>query len=168
MTDDTQAVPQPAQAPTSATGPTGIGGWLVLPMLGMIATPIVQLINLMGLGNTLGHLDQLGPLLSNLVVIETILNFCLFVVVPGLLLIQFFGKTRRFPRWYIIWTIVSAVFVVLDLLVGYVAFRDAYEASGTPFFDQDTLRALTGSLVGVCIWIPYMLNSVRVRNTFVS
>ena len=166
MTEETQPM---AAAPSSAAAPvSGIGGWLVLPMLGMIATPIVQLINLMGLGDTLSHLDQLGPWISNLVVIEAILNFALFVVGPALLLIQFFGKRRIFPRWYVIWTIAGAVFVVLDLFVGYAAFHDAYEANGISFFNQDTLRALAGSLIGVCVWVPYMLNSIRVRNTFVN
>jgi hypothetical protein len=168
MTEDTQtagpgAAPLPAAAPVS-----GIGGWLILPMLGLIATPIVQLVSLSSLGNTLGDVSRLGPLVANLVWIETILNFALFVVAPGLLLTQFFGKKRAFPRWYIIWTAATAVFVVLDLFVGYAAFHDAYEASGTSFFDQGTLRALAAALIGVCVWIPYMLNSVRVRNTFVN
>jgi len=162
MTDQTQ----PRAVP--ATLVAGIGGWLILPMLGMIATPIVQLINLTSLGNTLGDVSRLGPLVANLVWVETIVNFGIFVVAPGLLLIQFFGKRRAFPRWYIIWTVAAAVFVVLDLFVGYIAFHDAYEASGTPFFSSDTLRALAGALVGVCVWIPYMLNSVRVKNTFVN
>jgi hypothetical protein len=168
MTDQAQANPLPAPPPVSATGPTGIGGWLVLPMLGMIATPILQLIQLSSLGSTLGNVSSLGPLVSNLIWIETLLNFGLFVVAPGLLLIQFFGKRRAFPRWYIAWTAASAVFVVVDLMVGYAAFHQAYEASGTPFFDRDTLRALASALVGACVWIPYMLNSVRVKNTFIN
>ena len=166
MTDDAQPVSPPAAAP--AATPAGIGGWLILPMLGMIATPIVQLINLSSLGGTLGNVSSLGPLLSNLIWIETLINFGLFVVVPCLLLVQFFGKRRRFPRWYIAWISSSAVVVVRDLMIGYAAFHDVYESSGTSFFDQGTLRGLISALVGVCIWIPYMLNSVRVKNTFVN
>lgn len=166
MTDQTQPTAQPPAVP--ATRISGIGGWLVLPMLGLIATPIVQLANLAGLGNTLGDVSNLGPLIANLVWIETIVNFGLFVVAPALLLIQFFGRRRAFPRWYIVWTAAAAVFVVLDLFAGYAAFHDAYEASGTPFFGSDTLRALAGALVGVCVWIPYMTNSVRVKSTFVN
>ena len=172
MTDELAPIPSfeplPKTTPAAVTGPVGIGGWLILPMLGLIATPIVQLINLMGLTETLSHLDQLGPLLSNLVTLEAILNFGLFVVVPGILLVQFFGRTQKFPRWYIAWTAVSAVFVVADLFIGYAAFHQAYEASGTPFFNRETMRALVGALAGVCIWIPYMMNSVRVRNTFTA
>jgi len=167
MTDDAQANPQLASAAVAA-GPVGIGGWLVLPMLGMIATPILQLINLANPANGLGNVSSLGPLIANLIWIEALLNFGLLVVAPALLLVQFFGKRRRFPRWYIVWTSATAVFVVLDLFVGYAAFHEAYEASGTPLFNRETLRALAGALVGVCVWIPYMVNSVRVKNTFVD
>jgi uncharacterized membrane protein len=168
MTDETQPGAIPAQPQAAPAQISGIGGWLILPMLGLIATPVLQLINLMGLSDTFANLNALGSTVSNLVVIESIINFVLFVVAPVLLLIQLFGKKRAFPRWYVIWTAASAAFVVIDLLIGYAVFHDSYEATGTPFIDNDTVRALIQTLVSVCVWIPYMLNSVRVKNTFVK
>ena len=45
MTDDTQASaipPQPQIAPAPAQTLNGIGGWLILPMLGLFASIILQ------------------------------------------------------------------------------------------------------------------------------
>jgi hypothetical protein len=170
MTDNsaaTAAPPSPAPIP-AITGPVGIGGWLILPMLGLFATLGVQLLGLAKLGDVFGHLDALSSLQSNMIVLEFCINLALFLVAPIALLVLFFGKDRKFPRYYIIWQIVGSAFVVLDLMLGYALFAQAYEASGTPFFDTTTIRSLLGSVVGVCIWVPYMMNSVRVKNTFVN
>lgn len=170
MTDDTQASaipPQPQVAPAPALVPSGIGGWLILPMLGMFATIGVQLVGLTSAGDTFSSLNALNGAQSHMVVLEFCLNLVVFLAAPIALLVLFFNKDRKFPRFFIIWQIVGAAFVVVDLLVGYALFAQVFESSGTPFFDNTTLRSLLGSAVGVCIWVPYMLNSVRVKNTFV-
>jgi hypothetical protein len=169
MTDQTQASPTPAQPQiVRAATPSGIGGWLILPLLGMFATVGVQLVGLTHTGDTFGNLSALNGAQSLMVVLEFWLNLAIFLGAPIALLVLFFNKSRKFPRYYITWQIVSAAFVVLDLLAGYALFAQAFEASGTPFFDNTTMRSLLGSAVGVCIWIPYMMNSVRVKNTFVK
>ena len=170
MTDNSAATAAPpSQTPVPATtGPVGIGGWLILPMLGLFATLGVQLLGLAKVGDVFGHLDSLSALQSNMIVLEFCINLALFLVAPIALLVLFFNKDRKFPRYYIIWQIVGSAFVVLDLMLGYALFAQAYEASGTPFFDSTTIRSLLSSVVGVCIWIPYMMNSVRVKNTFVN
>lgn len=169
MTDETQASaisPQP-QVVAAATR-SGIGGWLILPMLGMFATVGVQLVGLTNTGDTFGNLSALSGAQSLMVVLEFWLNLVIFLGAPIALLVLFFNKSRRFPRYYISWQIVSATFVVLDLFAGYALFAQAFEASETPFFDNTTMRSLLGSAVGVGIWVPYMMNSVRVKNTFVK
>ena len=170
MTDDSAATaalpPQPATP--AITGPKGIGGWLILPMLGMFATLGVQLVGLTDAGQGFGNLNALNGLQSQMVVLEFCFNLVLFLAAPIALLVLFFNKDRKFPRYYIIWQIVGSAFVVLDLMLGYALFAQAYEASGTPFFDTTTLRSLLGSVIGVCVWVPYMMNSVRVKNTFVN
>jgi hypothetical protein len=37
-----------------------------------------------------------------------------------------------------------------------------------PVFDSNTLRQFASSIIVVCIWVPYMLLSRRVRNTFIA
>lgn len=168
MTDQTEASavpPQPQIIP--AATPSGLGGWLILPMLGLFLTIGNQLMSLTSAGQVFGSLGALNGLQSQMVIVEFFLNLAIFLAWPIALLVLFFNKDRKFPRNYIIWQIVGAVFVVLDLFAGYALFAQVYESTGTPFFDTATLRGLIGSVVGVCIWIPYMMNSVRVKNTFV-
>jgi hypothetical protein len=71
---------------------------------------------------------------------------------------------RIFPRLYIICTIASAVLLALDRLLAYWLTPGVYAADpiGT------LLQGLPGVLLGVLVWIPYMLKSVRVKNTFVN
>jgi hypothetical protein len=149
-------------------GPKGIGGWLILPMLGLFATVGLQLYGLTTAGETFASLSALNGLQSNMVVAEFILNLIIFLGVPIALLVLLFSTRRSFPRMYIWWQVIGAAFVVIDLLAGYALFHDAYEASGTPFFDSQTIRSLTSTIIGICIWVPYMLQSMRVKNTFVN
>lgn len=165
MTDEAQTIPQPQAAPVPISG---IGGWLILPLLGLVLTVVNQLPNLQPMADGLASAGNLDPLRSNIVVIDIILTIVILVIAPVVLLILMLSKSRRFPRLYIIWIIVTAVFVVADLMVSYSLIHASLEAEGTSFFDLSTLRSLAGPLIGVCVWIPYMLNSVRVRNTFVK
>jgi hypothetical protein len=170
MTEETQAsaIPPQPQAVPAKPPLTGIGGWLILVMLGMFGSIGLQLVGLTSAGDTFGILGNLSGPQANLVVIEFIANLVIFLAWPIALLVLFFNKDRKFPRLYIWWMAVSAVFVFLDLAASYIMFHDVYEAGGTSFFDRDTLRSMGGALAGVCIWIPYMVNSVRVKNTFVK
>ena len=54
------------------------------------------------------------------------------------------------------------------MFVAYAVFREIFEANSIPLFDEQTMRSLVSSAVGICIWVPYMLSSVRVKNTFVN
>ena len=167
MTDQAQTTP-PAQPRATAAPLSGIGGWLLLPLLGLVLTVVNQLPNLQPMAEGLGSVGNLDALTSNIVVIDIILTVVILLIAPLVLLGLMLSKSRRFPRLYIVWLIVSAVFVVADLFVSYSLIHSSLEASGTSFFDLSTLRTLLGPLIGVCVWIPYMLNSVRVKNTFVK
>jgi hypothetical protein len=62
----------------------------------------------------------------------------------------------------------NLIFVAVDLLASYLAFREAFDASGEPFFDRETMRAIMSAVILAAIWVPYMIQSRRVRNTFVN
>ena len=169
MPDMSEADAAPAQPSAGATaGPVGIGGWLILPMLGMFATIGVQFIGLTTVGQTFAGLSGLGGLPSTAVALELWINLALFLAAPIVLLILFFNRKRSFPRYFIMWQIAGAAFLFVDLLAGYALFAQVFEADGTPFFQTAGFRNVLGSIIGICIWVPYMLNSVRVRNTFVN
>ena len=92
---------------------------------------------------------------------EIIVNSFL-VILCIYLIYLFFTKNKRFPKYYIFITL----FVILTIPV------DAYLASivlpNEKMLDMDTIKSFFQSLFSGAIWIPYMLKSERVRNTFVE
>jgi hypothetical protein len=76
--------------------------------------------------------------------------------------ILFFTKRAAFPKWFIGIILFAVVFIILD------AFAFKLVMPDEPVFDKDTTREFMRSLVFAFIWIPYMLFSRRVKETFVN
>jgi hypothetical protein len=157
------------QAPAQAyrDGPEGIGGWLVLPIIGMFLTPVQALLQLgqySGLGDNFQFLT-FGQ--KAFVSLEIIGNVAIALIFPIVLLILLFNKRRAFPRLYVVWAVANLVFILGDLLAAKILFGELFEASGTQLIDGETMQAIFRAIVLMAIWVPYMLNSRRVRNTFV-
>ena len=75
-----------------------------------------------------------------------------------LLLVLYFGKRCAFPRLFIAFLLINAFTLLIDQF-------------GTQLVDKqqpgvDAVRAFTRALVPCLIWIPYMLQSRRVKATF--
>ena len=158
-----------AAAPSAGvgSGPSGIGGWLVLPMLELFLTPLVGLAFLRTFPETLRYFNLLSGTQGAFVIFEFAFNSALLILTPIALLVLFFEKRARFPKVYIGWSLVTLAFQLLDLPVAYYAFKEYFDNSGEPFLDPETLHQLGKSLFSAVIWVPYMLRSRRVRNTFV-
>lgn len=152
-------------------GPAGLGGWLILVGLGTVLSPfrlgalIVQTyLPLFSDGTwealTTPGSEQYQVLWAPLLIFELVGNagFLLAYLVLALL---FFRKSRFFPRVYIALSLLNLCFIVVD------AWFASYVLTEEPMFDPDTARELTRSVVAICIWVPYMLVSKRVKNTFV-
>jgi hypothetical protein len=150
-------------------GPKGIGGWLILPLLGLVISPFAGAFGVWQTVNeTFPILNQLLPSQGAFVVGETIALVVLQVLIPPVLLILMFRQSRHFPRFYVALLLVLGVYTVIDLSIAWWLFEDFYQSTGTPFWDRETIRALTQAIIGVMIWIPYMMRSRRVRNTFTA
>lgn len=148
-------------------GAVGLGGWLVLPLLGMLGAPIVAAIALSEIWPLVG--EPTFTAAQRLVIwFELIGNGVVKVIAPVALLVLFFQKKRMFPLYCITWLVAGLTLILLDLLFGYHAFRAYYDTPGVVFWDQQTMRDLGQTIFGAAIWIPYMLNSKRVQNTFVN
>ena len=169
MTDQSQ--PAAVQSTVVATPqPSGIGGWLILPMLGLILSAVNQVTALPDIFNAFGQLSTSGMdgLASNLLQLDMLLQLAVYLVAPVVLLLLLFNKKRTFPRYFIRWAIATAIFVVFDIFLGYWVGHAAFEAEGASFFDFALLKEMLPPIAALCIWTPYMLNSVRVKNTFVK
>ena len=94
------------------------------------------------------------PTLANLGVYELIINIA-FLAALIYLNILFFKKRKEFPRYFIIYLAANFVLILIDYLI---------IAGVNPSADASDLgRAFIAS----AIWIPYLLKSRRVKETFV-
>jgi hypothetical protein len=153
-------------APLSRQGPAGIGGYLIVPMLGLVLMPLAGLSAFKHHIGLSGYFSLLtGP--QRLFVVAEIFGYLVIAVACPLgLLILLFGKKRAFPRLYIMWAAVNPVFVLVDLVAAKILLGDVFEAQGVPLFDQETAKSIQSSIVYFVIWILYMQKSQRVQNTF--
>jgi hypothetical protein len=149
-------------------GPTGLGGWLILPMIGMFLTPVIAAIGMRDLLPLLSAASGLNATQTLLVWFEVVVNLVLQVGMPIYLLTLFFKRKHQFPSIYAGWLTVNLIVVLVDLVLVYNAFRPYYDTPGVEFWDPDTAQTVSRTIFGVAIWVPYMFNSKRVKNTFVN
>ena len=173
MTDDLAPIasfqPLPKSAPLPAAAePNGIRGWLVLPAIGLFGSVGMGLVNLANSGELFRMLGGLNGGQEAVIVTEILLRLVLGVLVPIYLLVLMFNKRRAFPRHYIAWIVATAIFLVADLLATYAAFSAVFDSGNAQLFDGNTAQAFVSAAIGLCIWVPYMLSSKRVQNTFVN
>lgn len=173
-----------AVAIAGAGGPVGIGGWLVLPMFGLVATPILTGIAfyteiaksaddyaalgrvlaasrsdpavLWRFGEALGG-QGLALLASGLGL--SLLGLFLGVVAPIILLVLMFRRFRLLPPLMIAFYLTNLAVVVLLF---------AFDGIGGLPADPHAARDMSRTVVTCLIWIPYFLVSKRVKNTFVN
>jgi hypothetical protein len=148
-------------------GPVGLGGWLILPMLGLFVSPLGGLIQF----TTYPDLREAWPYLtygqSALTVGEIAMNLIVLVIAPITLLTFMFKRLEMFPGWYMIWLAAVPVFLIGDALLVYAMFPEAFADGTAEVFDKETVRGITRAAVSAVIWIPYIMQSERVANTFV-
>jgi hypothetical protein len=135
----------------------GIGGWLILPAIGLIIVPIIGAISLFTGLNTYQDVARAGyggVYALELIVLLGLLVFTIYAAV------QFFGKEKNAPKIIIalcyVDIIASLVIPGIELLVG------AKE------FAAESGRGLFRDIVIAAIWIHYFSVSRRVKATFVN
>jgi len=145
----------------------GLGGWLALIGLGLIAGFFIQ-----GYG-----VLEYFPLLSETYNIPGYLTLIQLEFVAGIilttatiyLLYLYFKKNKNFPRYYIIFLVASVVYVVLDHL--FLASLNAPTQELKKIID-DTLSQNSSdvgrTIVTSIIWVWYMNKSKKVKATFIT
>ncbi|MBY6185716.1 DUF2569 domain-containing protein [Marinobacter hydrocarbonoclasticus] len=165
-----EATTQQSGAVQEDKGPEGFGGWLILVAIGLIIAPIrlfmeLQVYPEIFIDGTYEILSDPSssvyhPLWGPLIVGEFAFNTLLML--GSLLLIGLFlAKHHWFPRLYILMMAAALIFVPLDLWLTTLVLPDE------PVFDPDTTQMVLRLLISSAIWIPYMMRSRRVKNTFV-
>jgi transglutaminase-like putative cysteine protease len=148
----------------------GLRGWLLLVGLAVVATPIRVGINLVALKDlfNLAAWHEMThpsgayyhPLMGFMIpfsILGTLLLFALSLWQPWL----FFTRHRLFPKVYIIFLASSFMVHAIDAaLISRIPMLAEENAPG------ESARNMIRMTVACAIWIPYMLRSVRVKNTF--
>ena len=152
-----------------ATGPKGLGGWLVLLAIGLIIMPL-RLLGVLGqdlkafTGDTWRSLTNpespaYHPAWGPVIFAETLVNAA-FLAGSFVLLNLFFNRRASFPRMAIIFLLASALFQLVEVIVGRLLLGSVVAQAG--------LDALAIAAVSATIWTTYLLRSRRVANTFVN
>ncbi|MER8698919.1 DUF2569 domain-containing protein [Mesorhizobium sp. M1227] len=148
-------------------GPEGIGGWLVLPMLGLMLTPILGLVQLHNTDYLGFDWQAFSFSQGALLVAELVTAGVLSLTAPVLLLFFMFKRWEIFPGWYMIWAVAMPVYAILDPWAAHLVFRESFPTLADAF-DGETMRGIYRSVWAAAVWIPYMMRSDRVANTFVN
>lgn len=151
---------------------SGIGGWLVLPLLGLLLTPLriaYTLYNDMWPVFSEGYWEVLTTPTSEayhrfwatLIIFEVIGNLVLILFTLAALWF-FLRKSRHAPLMMIIWLVFNLAFVAADFFLAELIPTLAEQS------DPESVKELIRAVIGAAIWIPYFLVSKRVKATFVK
>ncbi len=149
-----------------------IGGWLILLGIGIWLSPIIMISQLItvyadlfkdGVWDALTtkgsqyYIEYYGTTL----IIEILINL-LFVSLSFYLIYLFSTKKLKFKKYYTILAVLTPIFIFVDALV-------VKELLYTEeLFDKETAKYFIKSLIGLCIWVPYIWISTRSKKTFIN
>lgn len=156
--------------PTAGRNLKGVGGWLILVTIGLVVTPIRILVLVFSTyapiftGDAWSLLTTPGtaaynPLWKPMLLFELFGNVVFFLWAIALLVLLF-GHKRIFPKLMIAFYLGNLLFVGLDFLL----------ASNIPAVasndDASSVGELIRSIIVCLVWVPYFLQSERVKQTF--
>ncbi len=142
-----------------------IGGWLILPAIGLCISPPRLLYEFLQSGFfnhthwrilTDASFGAYDPSLGLFVLAEMMLNaaitlYSIFVVY------MFFKRRSNVPILASVFYVASVSLIILDTIVA--TFFDVA-------VDNDTMKEIVRGIVGAAIWVPYFLLSQRSKGTF--
>ncbi|RAX40755.1 DUF2569 domain-containing protein [Rhizobium tropici] len=136
-------------------GPVGFGGWLIMPMLATFLFPVLFLFGVIQDISYLGQLPGNWKLFgySDVAILSA-------MAVAGSAAIYFMlKKSKIYPKIYISILVANVAYSLYT-----IAALGGFGVIGIQPYVQDLTRAVAVAI----IWVPYMLVSKRVRNTFVN
>ncbi len=152
--------------------PRGIGGWLILPIIGLIITSVYGIFTFIrdllpvfkeGLWPALTTPGSAAyhPLWAPALIFELVMGVAL-IALPIVLLMIMKNKSRRLPKLMVAWY----VGVLLAQIIDVVLLSQIPAVANQP--DGGDFKDLARAAVVCAIWVPYFLISKRVKNTFVE
>ncbi|ATQ78050.1 hypothetical protein CR152_28735 [Massilia violaceinigra] len=150
----------------------GLNGWLLMVGIGVLFTPLRMLfqlpelyVNLFGSAHwvamTTPGTGAYHSAWKPLIFTEVAFN-CGMLLTSFVLVYLFFSKKRGFPMLFIVLHVAGILFMVCESMIVHLILP------AEPLFDPATSTDLVRSLLMALIWVPYMLVSERVEQTFVE
>ncbi|WP_448954379.1 DUF2569 domain-containing protein [Labrys neptuniae] len=166
MTDASDTVPATTQV---QDGPRGIGGWLILPIIGLVGTIAMTGFNLYsalaqwdGIKAIIAGSNEMASSLRLPVGVSFIGGIAL-IGMAALCLYRLFTRAPSVPR-------LMTIFYIALITVSFTEMLADYRVSALTNSDPDpnNVKDLVRACVAAAIWIPYFHRSRRVANTFRS
>src|ERR1700704_5617988 len=138
-----------SQAP-AVTEPKGIGGWLILPVIGTLLSPLITAHAAFQDAVVLLN-NSVSTALAAFIVVEFLYN-CGLVIAWIFAAVLLFRHKRLYPRLFVALLVITLIGTVLDLVVAAMA----YDVT----IDSNDIRSAGRSAILLAIWGPYMHKSV--------
>ena len=148
--------PERSVLPEKPQAPVGIGGWLILPAIGLVVSLVLSARALWGMLSLMGS----SALPSKLAQALPFLFFlgAAFSVLQVVVAVSFFNKKAGTPNLMVVYLLANvAVAILTAVLLGEAGAR----TSGAE-------REIGRAVAVAAIWIPYFRVSRRVKATFVN
>ena len=144
-----------------------IGGWLVLFSIGLIISPVLILIEFFVTEDFLSpqvwNLWSSGyPEMTLLILFELIFN-SLVLVTSIFVLIIFFQRRTIAPKIIVIYLSATLLLLIFDTMITLQIAPGAQSQAEI----SETYSEIGKSIIRALIWVPYLLISKRVKETFV-
>lgn len=145
----------------------GLSGWLALVGLGLIITPIIQGY---GLISYIPLFNQTYDIPGYMTLLQLEFVASLIIVAGSLyLLYLYFKKNVNFPKYYIIFLIATAVYTVIDhMLLGSLTAPTPEQQKVITDTLSENSSEVARAVFFAIVWSAYMLNSKKVKATFVN
>lgn len=130
----------------------GIGGWLFLPTLQTAVAPVMLA------SAVVKNLQSDLPARFNPILMVDTVSSATMTVGWAWALYLLWQKKKEYPAWFNMLTFLAAVQTVL-----FTVWLSGLGVSA----DLGAMKGIVSRVTSAAIWIPYMLVSKRVRNTFV-
>ena len=140
---------------------SGIGGWLILVAIGLLLAPIGDVVRIYsdlgtlnsgGFGQMLSDHPDATKLMVAQIVADTIFFIC-FLALNYL----FYRKNKLFPRMMIVYLFLNTIYILIRS-------HTSDALLGTHSFSARSASAVASA----SIWISYLVNSKRVKATFLD
>lgn len=171
VSDIQRAGSEPAietDGPATETGPRGIGGWLLLIAFGQVIGTL-RLLATLALHYSVPQNQEFFRQYPATAYGELALN-AFMVLLAIWTLSLFFRESRYFPRFFVGEVVATIALPILNTVWVALTLSRQIGApfSGFFFFEPVEIAQLGLAVIAALIWIPYVLRSRRVKNTFVN